>query len=127
VDDPSTDFFWTSGEDGLLRITKCSDCGYFIHPPSTPCPLCLSNRVEPQPVSGRGVVHTFTVNVQPWVPDQAPYVIAIVELVEQQGLRLTTNLVGCGVEDAGIGLKVRVAFAHRHDIWYPVFRLDDAR
>jgi uncharacterized OB-fold protein len=78
-------------------------------------------------VSGLGTVHTFTVNVQPWVSGQQPYVIAVVELAEQQGLRLTTNIVGCHIDDIGIGQRVRVAFVHRNDLWYPVFRVDGER
>jgi len=127
VADPSMDFFWTSGEDGLLRFVNCSDCGYFVHPPSAPCPRCLSAQLHPRPVTGRGTVHTFTVSVQPWVPGQEPYVIAVVELAEQQGLRLTTNVVGCHVDDVRIGQPVRVAFVHRNGLWYPVFCIEDER
>jgi uncharacterized protein len=126
ADDASSDFFWTSGQDGLLRILRCANCEYFIHPPSTPCPRCLSAAVEPEPTSGLGTVHTFTVNVQPWVAAQKPYVIAVVQLVEQPELRLTTNLVECPVDKVRIGQGVRVAFVHRHELWYPVFRIDDA-
>ena len=125
--DPLADFFWTSGADGVLRITRCSDCGHFVHPPSTPCPRCLSSRIVPEAVSGLGTVHTFTVNVQPWTPGQDPYVIAIVELDEQQGLRLTTNMVDCPPGDVHIGQRVRVAFVHRHGLWYPAFRVDGAK
>lgn len=119
--DPDSAFFWTSGADGLLRIQRCSDCGYFVHPPVGFCPRCEGTRCEPHVVSGTGRVHTLTVNHQPWVPDQRPYVIAIVELVEQQGLRLTTNLVNCAHDAAYIGMPVSVGFLHRHGFWYPVF------
>ena len=54
--------FWTGGRDGELRIVRCQDCGYYVHPPSPRCPRCLSDDVEPSPVSGRGVVYTYTVN-----------------------------------------------------------------
>src|SRR5438270_9216091 len=54
--------FWTGGRDGELRIARCNDCGYYIHPPSPRCPQCLSDDVEPHAVSGQGCVYTFTVN-----------------------------------------------------------------
>ena len=54
--------FWTGGRDGELRIVRCNDCGYYIHPPSPRCPQCLSDDVAPHAVSGRGSVYTFTVN-----------------------------------------------------------------
>jgi uncharacterized OB-fold protein len=66
-------------------------------------------------------VHTLTVNHQPWVSGQRSYIIAMVELDEQQGLRLTTNLVNCPFDVAYVGMRVSVGFVHRHGSWYPVF------
>ena len=122
--DPLSDFFWRSGADGKLRILRCTSCGFYVHPPSTPCPRCLTAGPLPTPVSGTGTVHTFTVNVQQWTPGQEPYVIAIVELAEQEGLRLTTNILGCAVDDVWIGMAVRVRFVERSGIFYPVFVAD---
>ncbi|GAA5153441.1 hypothetical protein GCM10023321_23690 [Pseudonocardia eucalypti] len=119
--DPLADFFWQSGRDGMLRIARCRDCGFWVHPPSLPCPRCLGRAVHPEPVSGRAVVHSFTVNVQQWRPGQDPYVIAVVELPEQDGLRLTTNIVGCPVSEVHIDQPVRVAFVARGGRYYPVF------
>jgi uncharacterized protein len=45
----------------------------------------------------------------------------VVELDEQQGLRLTTNLVNCPFDVAYVGMRVSVGFVHRHGSWYPVF------
>jgi uncharacterized OB-fold protein len=66
------------------------------------------------------------VNHQAWIPGfDPPYVVAIVELVEQAGLRLTTNLVGIEPDDVQIGLPVHVSFEHRDDngyeVWLPLF------
>ena len=41
----------------------------------------------------------------------------LVELPEQAGLRLTTNVVGCPADDVHIGMKVKVAFEHRDPVW----------
>ncbi|WP_019875984.1 Zn-ribbon domain-containing OB-fold protein [Sporichthya polymorpha] len=125
ADDPLHRFFWASGADGLLRMLRCGDCGYWLHPPSPRCPQCSSASVAPQELSGRGTVASFTVNVQQWVPGQEPYVYAIVELDEQPGLRLSTNVVGRAAEEVRIGQPVQVAFVHRHDVFYPVFRPAD--
>jgi hypothetical protein len=81
----------------------------------------------PQPVSGRGSVFTFTVNryvYNPAVP--VPYVIAIVELVEQVGLRITSNLVDCDVDKVYIGMPVVVTFEQAGEAWVPLFRPDPA-
>ena len=50
--------------------------------------------------------------------------VAIVEMEEQEGLRLTTNIVNCAVEDVHIGQAVRVIFDHREDVWLPLFEPD---
>ena len=53
--------------------------------------------------------------------------IAIVELVEQRNLRLTTNIVGCPPEAVRIGMPVKVRFRTVTDeIALPVFEPDDA-
>ena len=114
--------FWTGGRDGELLITRCTACGYWIHPPTPRCPQCLSDAVEPQAVSGRGTVYSYTINRQAWTPDlEVPFVIAIVELDEQPGLRLMTNIVDCAPEEVEIGMPVEVAFAERGEAFIPVF------
>ena len=121
-DDPETNFFWASGEDGKLRFKHCQDCGYYSHPPTPRCPRCLSAHMQADPVSGKATVLTYTVNVQQWVPGQAPYIIAIVTMDEQDDLRLTTLLAGVELDDPDIiGKRVEVRFLARDDVWYPTF------
>jgi uncharacterized protein len=106
-----------------LRIVRCNDCGYYIHPPSPRCPRCLSDDVGPAAVSGRGVVYTYTVNRREWSPGlEVPYVIAIVQLDEQSDLRLMTNIVGCSPEAVEIGMPVQVEFREQGEAYVPVFR-----
>jgi uncharacterized OB-fold protein len=115
--------FWTGGRDGELRIVRCNDCGYYIHPPSPRCPRCLGDDVEPSPVSGRGVVYTYTVNRREWsLGLDVPYVIAIVQLDEQPDLRLMTNIVGCSADEVAIDMPVRVEFREQGEAFVPVFR-----
>jgi uncharacterized OB-fold protein len=120
--DPLTDFFWSSGRDGQLRLLRCSSCGYYSHPPSARCPRCLSGEMAAEPVSGCGRIASFMINHQQWTPGQQPYVIALVEIDEQPGLRLTTNIVGCEPNEIRIGMPVQVAFLERSGYWYPLFR-----
>ena len=120
--DDENEHFWTGGEAGELRFLRCQDCGWWIHPPSPICAECLSRNIAVEAASGRGVVHTFTVNHQPWIPGfDPPYVVAIVELVEQAGLRLTTNIVGIAPEDVTFGMEVQVTFEQYDDVWLPMF------
>jgi uncharacterized OB-fold protein len=116
--------FWTGGEHGELRFWRCQACGCWIHPWSPRCPTCLSKEIAVEAVSGRGTIHGYTVNHQPWYPGlDPPYVIAIVELAEQTGLRLTTGIVGTEPGDVQVGQPVRVVFDHYEDVWLPFFEV----
>ena len=114
-------FFWTSGEDGFLRILRCNACHFYNHPPGPVCRNCLSRDQSPQVVSGRGRVETFSVNYQQWIPGSDPYVIAWVSLEEQPSVRLSTNLVGVEAGDVHIGMEVAVEFEEIEDVYIPLF------
>jgi len=125
VVDKDTQAFWTRGAGGELVIYRCQDCGYYIHPPIRFCPRCESRHVEPNAVSGRGVVSTFTVNYKQWVPDlPTPYVLALVELAEQADVRIATNIINCSPDGVYIGMPVRVLFEPAEDLWVPLFEPD---
>jgi hypothetical protein len=49
-----------------------------------------------------------------------------VELAEQRGLRLTTNIVNCQLDEVRIGMPVRVVFEQHDDVWLPLFEPDAA-
>ena len=119
--DDENRFFWTSGEDGQLRFLRCQACGFYLHPPLPRCPRCGSRDVAPEPVSGRGTVWSFTVNHHSWDGGTEPYAIGLVELAEQEGLRLTTNIVGMAAEDVRVGIAVQVVFEQRDEVWFPLF------
>jgi uncharacterized protein len=96
-----------------LMITRCDRCARWVHPPTADCPDC-GGELTAQPVSGRGTVFTYTVNHQPFHPAvPVPYAIAIVELAEQDDLRLVANLVECELDSIRIGLPVQARFEPR--------------
>lgn len=119
--DDENRFFWTSGEDGKLRFLRCRSCSTWLHPPLPRCPACGGRDLAPDAVSGRGEVLSFTVNHQPWDGTPDPYVIVLVALPEQEGLRLTSNLVGGAPDDVRIGMPVRVTFEQHDRVWFPLF------
>jgi uncharacterized OB-fold protein len=117
--------FWTGGADGKLLILRCAGCGRWVHPPAAECPTGDGGALAPEAVSGKGTVFTFTVNRHPYNPAvPLPYVIAIVELPEQQDLRFMTNIVNCDPESVTIGMPVRVVFEDHGEIFVPVFEPD---
>lgn len=114
--------FWTGGGEGRLMICRCGDCGIWLHPPQPVCRSCWSENVGPQPVSGRGVVDSFTVNHQAWMPGlEVPFVIARVALDDAEGVCLTTNIVNCPVDEVAVGDAVRVIFEEDDGIFFPLF------
>lgn len=117
--------FWTGGAEGRLLITRCTGCALWVHPPAANCPDC-GRAIVVRPVSGDGTVFTYTVNYQPFNPAvPVPYVIAIVELAEQAGLRVAANIVDCEPDSVYIGLPVEVRFERQHvdqdSVYVPVF------
>lgn len=114
--------FWTGGAQGELRFLRCGRCATWVHPPAPVCPDCLSRDLLPAAVSGRATVVTYTLNHQPWVPaPDHPYAIAIVEIEEQPGLRLMTNIVNCPPGSVRIGMPVRVVFERHDEVFVPLF------
>jgi uncharacterized OB-fold protein len=114
--------FWAGGAEGELRIARCQHCGWYTHPPLPVCPRCRRMEIRAEPVSGMGTVWSFTVNRYRFTPSiEPPYVVALVELVEQPGLRLLTNVVGCHPDDVHIGMPVHVVFERAGDAFVPVF------
>lgn len=124
--DDANEHFWQGGREGRLQFLRCQDCATWIHPTSPRCPSCLGKVLEVEAASGRATLLTYTLNHQPWVPSpDHPYAIAIVELEEQEGLRLMTNLVHLRNEDIAIGMALQVCFENHDDVWFPLFEPAD--
>ena len=79
--------------------------------------------MKPQDLSGKGVVASYTINHQAWMPNmKVPFIIALVELAEQKDLRLTTNLINCPIDAVRIGMPVKVTFRNLNDeVALPLF------
>ena len=123
--DELTEFFWQGARDHRLLIQRCQDCGHHIHEPRPWCRLCLSKNLAPVEVSGRAVLDTYTIPLQPSHPyfvALGPYILAVVELEEQSGLKMITNIVNCAEEDLAVGMPLRVLFREVDDeITLPYF------
>jgi len=121
--DDENEHFWRGGAEGELRFLRCTACRTYVHPPAPLCPDCHSRELVPEAVSGRATLHTYTINHHPWVPGfDPPYAVAIVDLPEQDGLRLTTNIVNCEIDEVAIGMPVQVTFEDLgDDVWLPLF------
>ncbi|OBI98285.1 Zn-ribbon domain-containing OB-fold protein [Mycobacterium asiaticum] len=98
----------SADESSPLLVEHCADCGRWVHPPAGVCRDCGGALVA-KPVSGRGTVFTYTVNHHPYNPEvPTPYVIALVELSEQDGLRVAANIVDCEPDLVTCGMPVAI-------------------
>jgi hypothetical protein len=124
--DVQTQGFWDGCRQHQLRLLRCRDCGTWVHQPAAMCHACGSMALDWAPVSGRGTVYTWTVvHHAPLSGFQAevPYIVAWIELEEQPGLRILSNVVDCAPDQLRAGLAVRVTFRDvSDDISLPLFR-----
>ena len=117
-----SEFFWTSGQDGRLRIQRCLSCSGYLHPPGPICPYCQSREVDVVAVSGHGTVAAYTVNYHQWLPGMVPpYAIGIVALDEDDRVRITSNLIKCELDQIRVGMRVKAEFEEQGDVWIPLF------
>lgn len=117
--------YWRSGADGVLRITRCRPCGFWVHTHKEACPSCHSREVAAEAVSGKAALESWTINHQKWFQGlDEPFVVGLVTLVEQDGLNLTTNIVNCAFDLLAIGMPVRLIFQNIEDVWLPLFEPD---
>jgi len=121
--DPETAFFWEATARRQLEILRCQTCRTWIHYPKPSCWNCGSGDLKPEPVSGRGTVYSYTVTHQDVPGYTAPFAVVIVELEEQAGLRMVSNVVDVPPEDVRIGMPVEVTFQPvAEDVWLPLFK-----
>ena len=120
--DAANSFFWTSGAQGALRFLRCQECRSYVHPPAPVCPYCVGGTLAPEAVSGRGRLHSWTVNHQQWIPGSDRYVVGLVTIAEQDDVRLMTNVVDCPEDRLAIGMALEVVFEQHEDVWLPLFR-----
>ncbi|OMC22260.1 Zn-ribbon domain-containing OB-fold protein [Mycobacterium colombiense] len=115
VPDDTSAPYWSAAADHVLTVARCARCGQFSVPPDMVCPNCHSTDpgFEFTPVSGRGVVRSWTVVRQSFLPgfdDDIPFVLVDVELVEQAELRLIGRLLDGVDAPLRVGDAVTVGF-----------------
>ena len=121
--------YWAAAAAHELHLARCARCGSFAHPPDVVCPHCHST--DPGfrfvPVSGRGVVRSWTVMHQSALPGfDVPFVLVDVELVEQPELRMIGRLLDGPDAPLSLGATVTVAFENLADgVAVPAFALGD--
>jgi uncharacterized protein len=103
--------FWEAARQGRLVVERCADCGTDAFPPRGMCRRCRGRVMDPVEVVGPGVVYSYTVNHQRWLPDlEVPYALVLVEFADHPGVRVMGRLRGCPPDEATVGMEVAVGF-----------------
>ncbi|SEP10597.1 Zn-ribbon domain-containing OB-fold protein [Trujillonella endophytica] len=103
--------FWSAAQEGRLVVEQCTACGATSFPPRGICRSCRGRETSTAEITDRGVVYSFTVNHQRWLPDlEVPYAMVLVEFPAHPGVRVTGRLRGCPAEETRIGMLVDIGF-----------------
>jgi uncharacterized OB-fold protein len=132
VPDDGSAPYWRAAADGVLVLARCSRCGAVAHPPEPVCPNC--HHTDPQfafePVSGRGVIRSWTVIRRSFLPgfdDDLPFVLVDVALDGHDDLRLIGRLLDGPQTPLSVGAAVAVAFENLDPgVAVPAFALADS-
>ena len=130
VSDATSAPFWEAAATHVLTVARCARCRAFTAPIDVVCPHCHST--DPgfvfEPVSGGGVVRSWTTMHQSFLPgfaDDVPFVLVDVELDEQPELRLIGRLLDGPDAPLHLGDRVAVAFEDlAPDVAIPAFELE---
>jgi uncharacterized OB-fold protein len=124
--EPEAVGFWEATARGELAMCRCQECRSWLMPPLERCRHCAAATAF-EPVRGSGTIYTFIVQRQPAIVgylDEVPYVVALVELDEQAGMRLAGRVVGVAPEEVACGMRVQAELVDLPggDYRVPVFR-----
>jgi uncharacterized OB-fold protein len=124
VPDEASQPFFAGAREQKLMIQRCSTCGTVMWPVKTRCINCLRTELTWVQASGQGSLYSLVLMHQVYHPgfaSEVPYNIAEVDLAE--GLRITTNIVGCSNDQLRIGMPLEATFeAITDEITLPKFK-----
>ena len=119
--------YWDGARQGRLVLLRCRACRHLVHPPRPMCPRCRHDDLEPEAVSGRGTVYSWSVmhsGGNPGFEDRLPYTVLVVELDEQPNLITIGNLIDAEPSELSVGAPLEVCFERIDDeVTLPQWRL----
>jgi hypothetical protein len=124
VPDEGSRPFFDGAAAGRLMLQRCVPCGQWMWPVAPRCIACMSGDIEWAPSAGLGTLYSFSLVHQVYHPgfaEEVPYNVAFVDLDE--GVRVTTNVVGVAHQDLRVGLRLQAVFEPiAEGIFLPRFR-----
>ena len=120
-----TELFWEAARNGKLMIQYDPVVKKYQFYPRSVSIFTGRKNLEWREVSGKGTLYSFTdIHVAPpGFEDLAPYMIGVIELDE--GVRMMTPLLGITMDDAQLGMRMKVCWQKLSDeITSPAFEPD---
>lgn len=109
---PETRPFWDAAARGVFLVEQCAECGNTTFPPRGICRECGTLDPEWIEAPTDGVLYSFTVNHQEWLPGVGVYGIGLAEFPATPGVRLLARLSAeFDLETVAVGDPVRLVFA----------------
>lgn len=107
--------FWQWCGKGELRLQRCRDCGHVPWPVVQVCEQCGSEKLEFEPMSGKGKLVSWCTFEQDYYRGllPVPYDTIVVELAE--GPFFLSNPIGFRNSEAEPGMAVKVGFLDCED------------
>lgn len=110
--------FWEAAREQRLAIQRCTGCRRWNHAPSLACASCGSFALDYETVSGKGVLHSWTVIQEAPAPGfrrMLPLIVGVVELAEQPHLVLGANILEAHPDGLRLGMELEVVFEKLND------------
>ena len=110
--------FWEGLRQEQLLLQRCNGCDRWQWGPEFVCHRCHSFDLRFEETPAEGILYSHQRiwhPVHPALLEQGPYVIALVELPQADGVRLVGNLIGDPHQPLIIGSKVQGVFEHHPD------------
>jgi uncharacterized OB-fold protein len=110
---PENTPFWDAVREHRFVAPRCRDCGDFGWIPYIACRTCLSTDLEWVDLSGRATIYSYSIVYRgPGAfNDDVPYILVLAEMEERpRPMLVLAQLVDCPLEEARIGMPVRVAY-----------------
>jgi hypothetical protein len=122
---PLTQPFWDGLREHRLLLQSCKHCHAVRHYPRPVCDHCYSMDCEWVAGSGRGTIHSWTVNHHPFhfaFKRESPFVTVTVDL--EEGVRMQAPLRGADGVALAIGMPVELIYEDMTaELTLPAFRL----
>ena len=118
------DGYWEAIKQRKLKFQRCTECQTFSHPPRVLCPDCKGESWEWVESSGKARVYSWTVLRQQVHPAyRVPFEVALVEMEDEEGVRMITNLVDTDPDEVEFDMPVELSFEQVTEEWaLPMFK-----